>query len=79
MSCLCNEAPGNTAQCPIAFTSITLSSMEIIYSDIERETLDILHRLKKFHNYHFAYEVSIIMDHKLLVAIFEKDVATVSQ
>ena len=31
--------------------------------------------LKMFHNYCFAREVSIITDHKPLVAIFKKDVA----
>ena len=39
----------------------------------------MLHGLKIFHHYCFAREVSIIMDHKPLVAIFKKDVVTMSQ
>ena len=39
-------------------------------SNIERQTLGILHRLVKFHHSCFATEESIITDHKLLVTIF---------
>ena len=38
-----------------------------------------MHGLERFHHYCFAREVSIITDHKPLVAIFKKDVATLSQ
>ena len=48
------------------------------YSNIEREALGILHGPKKIHHYCFAKEVSI-RDHKPLVAIFKKDVVTLSQ
>ena len=39
----------------------------------------MLHGLERFHHYCFAMEVSVIMDHKSLVAIFKKDVANLSQ
>ena len=39
----------------------------------------MLHGLEKFCHYCFAREVSIITDHKPLVAIFKKDYATLSQ
>ena len=39
----------------------------------------MLHGLKKFHHYYFPREVLIITDHKLLVAIFKKDVGMLSQ
>ena len=35
--------------------------------------------MEKFHHYCFGREVHIITDHKLLVSIFKKDVATLSQ
>ena len=72
-----NEAPNNAALWPIAFASKSLTSMEINNSNIEREALGILHDLK-IHHYCFAHEVSVITDHKTLVAIFEKDVASLS-
>ena len=46
---------------------------------MERGALGILHELKKFHHYFFIREVSIITDHKPLVSIFKKDVATLLQ
>ena len=49
------------------------------YSNIEHEALGILHGLEKFHHYCFGREVLIITDHKPLVSMFKKDVATLSQ
>ena len=72
-------APDNTTLHPIAFASKSLTGAEHRYSNIEREALGILHGLKKFHHYCFAKEVLIITNHKPLVAIFKKDVATLSQ
>ena len=41
--------------------------------------LGILHRLEKFHHYCFSREVLIITDHKPLISMFKKDVATLLQ
>ena len=71
--------PENNTPRPIVFASKGLLSTEKIYSSIERETLGIIHGLKIFNNYCFETGVSIIADHKLLVASFKKDVATLSQ
>ena len=71
--------PDKTILKPIIFSSKSLNDAEQQYSNIEREALDILHGLEKFHHYCFAREVSIITDHKPLVPIFKKDVATLSQ
>ena len=54
------------------------NNSESLYSNIEREALGILYGLEKFHHYCFAHEISIIRDHKLLVAIFKKDEASFS-
>ena len=48
------------------------------YSNREREVPGILHGQEKFHCYCFACEFSMIIDHKPLVATFEKDVASLS-
>ena len=64
---------------PISFASKSLTSAECRYSNIEREALGILHGLEKFHHYCFARDVTIITDHKSLVAIFKKDAAILSQ
>ena len=78
MKCRNNEVPDNVALCPIAFASKILSSMQWQYSNVERKALGILHGLKKLQHYSFARKVHIITDHKPLVAIFSKDVATLA-
>ena len=67
-----DKAADNSILRPIAFVSKSLSSTELRYSNIEREALGILHRMEKFHHYCFARMVSIVTDHKLLVAILKK-------
>ena len=74
-----DKAPDNIIIRPITFASKSLLSAERRYSNIERETLGILHRLEKFHHYCFVREVKIITDHKLLVATSKKNVAMLSQ
>ena len=78
-NCPKDTAPDNTILCPIAFASKSLTDAEWRYSNIECKALGILHGLEKFHHYCFSREVLVITDHKLLVSIFKKDVATLSQ
>ena len=78
-NCPKDTAPDNTILYPIAFASKILTGAEQRYSSIEHETLGILHGLAKFHHYCFGREVLFITDHKPLVSIFKKDVATLSQ
>ena len=78
-TCKKDTVPDNTILHPIVFASRSLTGTECRYRSKEREVLGILHGLKKFHHYNFAREVHIITDHKPLVAIFKKDVATLSQ
>ena len=78
-NCPKDTAPDNTILCPIAFASKSLTGAEQRYSNMECEALGILHGLEKFHHYCFGREVLVITDHKPLVLIFKKDVATLSQ
>ena len=71
--------PDNASLRPVTFTSKSLTGAACRYSNIEQEMLGILHRLEKFHHYCFGREVLVITDHKPLVAMFKKDVATLSQ
>ena len=74
-----NDAPNNTVLCPIAFANKSLINVDISYSNIKREVLGILHGLEKFCHFCFAHEVNMIIDHKVLIAIFKKFVASLSQ
>ena len=69
-------APDNTILQPIAFASKSLTGAEHRYSNIKHEALGVLHGLEKFHHYCFSREVLVITDHKPLVSMFKKDVAT---
>ena len=77
--CQKDRAPDNVILCPIAFASKSLTGAEQRYSNIKREALGILHGLEKFHHYCFHRQVIVITNHKPLVSIFKKDVATLSQ
>ena len=66
-----NEVPDNAVIWPTAFAGKSLISAETWYSYIE-EVLGILHGLEKSNNYCFTCKVSVITDHKLLVAIFKE-------
>ena len=78
-TCQTHMAPDNTILCPIAFARKSLMGTEHRYCNIECEALGILRELDKFHHYCFGREVLIITDHKPLVCMFKKDVATLSQ
>ena len=77
--CPKGTAPGNTILCPITFASKSLTGAKWRYSNIEHEVFGILHCLEKFHHYFFCREVPVITDHKPLVSIFKKHVATLLQ
>ena len=79
MGCQKDTGPDNINLHPITFASKSLTDAEQRYSNIEHEALGILHGLEKFHHYCFGREVLVITDHKPLVSIFKKDVATLSQ
>ena len=55
-----------------------MTGAEQRYSNIKCEALGI-QGLEKFHHYCFSREVLVITDHKLPIAMFKKDVATMSQ
>ena len=78
-SCPKDSTPDNTILQPIAFASKSLTSTECRYRNIEKEALGILHGLKRFYHYCFAMDIHVITDHKPLVAILKKDLATLSQ
>ena len=61
---------------PVEYKSKLLTETEKRYSNIEREMLAILHGLEKFHYYAYGRHVVIETDHKPLVAIYKKTLAS---
>ena len=73
-----NVTDNNTLCSTVVFASETLSSVK--YSEKEWEVFWILHGLENFmYHYCFAKAVYVIMDHKPLVGICKKNIATQSQ
>ena len=56
---------------PVAYASRTLSASEQNYSQIEKKALSLICGLRKFHQYLYARNFTIITDHKPLLAILE--------
>ena len=54
---------------PIAFASCTLSQIEQNYSMIAKEVLAIIFDVKKFHQYLFGQQFTLLTDHKTLTYI----------
>ena len=78
-TCQKGMAPDNAILCHITFPSKSLTVAECRYSNIKHEACGILCGLEKFHHYCFSREVLIITDHKPLISMFKKDIATLSQ
>ena len=57
---------------PVAYASRSLSSSERHYAQIEKEMLSVLFGLSKFHHYTYGRDVTVVTDHKPLVAIRAK-------
>ena len=57
---------------PVAYASKSLAKAEHQYANIEHELLAVLFSVKHFRHFVYARDVTIIIDHKPLLAIFKK-------
>jgi hypothetical protein len=57
---------------PVAFASRSLTDTETRYAQIEKEMLAVTFGLEKFHHYTYGRKLTIVTDHKPLVAIATK-------
>ena len=63
---------------PIMYASITLMPTEIGYSNIEKELLSLAFGLERLHHYMFGSKIKVQTDHKPLIPIWKKSIATAS-
>ena len=54
---------------PIAYASKTLSKSECLYAQIEKEALAIVFEVKRFHQYLYGHQFTLVTDHKPLLTI----------
>ena len=62
----------------IAYGSKTLTAAETRYANIECELLGVVGALEKFHYFTFGHPVTILTDHKPLIAISKKALVNAS-
>ena len=71
----CTEVPNNLR--PIFYASKTLTATESNYN-IEREMLGVVFSVLHFKHFTYRRQVHIITDHKPLITLFAKNLATTS-
>ena len=70
------EVPNNLR--PVFYASKTLTATKSNYSNIEREMLGVIFSMLHFKYFTYGREVHIITDHKRLITLFAKNLATTS-
>ena len=63
---------------PVFYASKTLTATESNYSNIEREMLGVVFSVLHFKHFTYGRQVHIITDHKPLITLFAKNLATTS-
>ena len=63
---------------PVVYASRSLTPAEKQYSNIERELLAVVFAMERLHHYVYGYTVTVETDHKPLVSIWCKTIATAS-
>ena len=77
MALLQSEGNDRNSLYPIAYGSKTLTDAETRYANIEHELLGMFSGLEKFNYFTFGRPVTVLTDHKPLIAISRKSLVSV--
>ena len=69
----------NGEEQPIGFVSRTLTAAEKNYSQIEKEALECIFGITKFHTYLYGHKFMLVTDHKPLLSLFKEHKAIPQQ
>ena len=72
----CTDVPNNLR--PVFYASKTLTATESNYSNIKREMLGVVFSMMHFKHFMYGRPIHIITDHKPLITLFAKNLATIS-
>ena len=70
------EVPNNLR--PVFYASKTLTATESNYSNIKHEMLGVVFSMLHFKHFMYGRQIHIIIDHKPLMTLFAKKIATTS-
>ena len=76
MALLQSEGNDRNSLYPIAYGSKTLTDAETRYANIERKLLGMVSGLEKFNYFTFGRPVTVLTDHKPLIAISKKSLVS---
>ena len=72
LGCVLSHVMPDGLERPVSFVSRTLSAAERNYAHIEKEGLALVFAVKKFHEYLYGQEFTMVTDHKPLLGLFSE-------
>ena len=72
VGCVLSHVMLDGSERPVSFCSRTLSSAERNYAHIEKEGLSLVYGVKKFHQFLFGHNFTLVTDHKPLLGLFSE-------
>ena len=70
LGCVLSHLMSDGTERPVSFVSRTLSAAERNYAHIEKEGLALVFAVKKFHEYLYGHQFTLVTDHKPLLGLF---------
>ena len=73
MGAILSQEQNNVSEKPVSYTSKTLNMAELNYTQIEKEELELVFAVKKFHQFLYGHKFTLYTDHKPILGLFSED------